>query len=149
MAYIAYCGDDCESCPRYTATKSNDVRELEEAAILWEKAGYHDRLVPPEEMICHGCLSLEQCFYDDIRECARGRGIRNCGECNEYPCDRISGVFEKSSSYAAQCKEILSTDEYECLNQAFFSKKDRLDAIHRMYVSGAKQGKDVGAEKQE
>ena len=139
MAYIAYCGDDCESCPRYTATKSNDVRGLEAAAILWQKAGYHDRLITPEEMICHGCHSLEQCYYGELRECARGRGIRNCGECNEYPCDRINKVFDKTSSDAARCKDILSADEYECLYQAFFAKKDVLEAIHREYVSGAKQ----------
>jgi hypothetical protein len=139
MAYIAYCGDDCESCPRYMATKSNDVRGLEAAAILWQKAGYHDRLVPPEEMICHGCHSLEQCYYGELCECARGRGIGNCGECTEFPCDRINAVFDKTSSDAVRCKGILSTDEYECLYQAFFSKKDRLETIHSEYVSGAKQ----------
>lgn len=33
MAYLGCCGDDCECCPRYIATKSNDREKLKEAAI--------------------------------------------------------------------------------------------------------------------
>lgn len=140
MAYIGYCGDDCELCPRYIATKSNDVEKLKEAAILWEKAGFHNSIVTPEEMICNGCASLEHCHYNDIRECARGKEISNCGKCNEYPCEKIKDVFEKTSSYAKKCKEICDLTNYECLHQAFFSKKFRLDKIHSKYIQGATQG---------
>ena len=61
MAYIGYCGDDCEQCPRYIATKSSDRKKLKEAAVLWNKVGLRDDIAAPEEMVCHGCASLEAC----------------------------------------------------------------------------------------
>ena len=66
MANIGCCGDDCEQCPRYIATKSNDRGKLMEAAVLWHKAGLRENIAKPEEMICHGCASLEACHYNDI-----------------------------------------------------------------------------------
>jgi hypothetical protein len=140
MTLVGYCGDDCEWCPRYVATRDNDVEGLKRAALLWARVGMNESLVPAEEMICNGCASLEQCHYDDVRECARGRGISNCGRCDEYPCDRINQVFERTGSYARQCKEVCDAEDYACLHKAFFSKKDRLDAVHNRYMSGAGTG---------
>ena len=140
MAYIGYCGDDCELCPRYIATKSNDREKLKEAAILWKKVGLKDQIVTPEEMICNGCASLEKCHYNDIRECAEDKEIGNCGKCNEYPCVKINEVFEKTRSYAQQCKEMCGSNDYKRLYKAFFSKKERLDAIHMEYISGVNKG---------
>lgn len=33
MAYIGYCGDDCEQCPRYIATKRGERGKMKEAAV--------------------------------------------------------------------------------------------------------------------
>jgi hypothetical protein len=140
MAYIGYCGDDCEQCPRYIATKSNDRDKLKEAAILWKKVGLNDQIVTPEKMICNGCASLEKCHYNDIRKCVKDKEISNCGKCKVYPCDKINAVFEKTISYAQQCKKTCSLNDYECLNKAFFLKKDRLDAIHLEYVTNVIKG---------
>ncbi len=139
MAYIGYCGDDCELCPRYIATKSNDVEKLKEAAILWEKVGLHDCIFPPEKMICNGCTSLEQCHYQNIRECAMDKEISSCGECPGYPCDQINAVFDKTNFYAKQWKEKCDSKDYQCLHNAFFFKKERLDAIHNEYRLNAKR----------
>jgi len=138
VPYIGFCGDDCELCPRFIATKSNDREKLKEAAILWEKVGLNDQIATPEEMICNGCASLEKCHYNDIRECAKDKEISNCGKCNDYPCDKINGVFEKTRSYDQQCKEACTSNDYECLKKAFFLKKDKLDAIHLEYITDDK-----------
>ena len=138
MTYIGYCGDDCELCPRYIATKRNDVEKLKQTAILWKKVGLTDHLVSPEEMICNGCASLESCHYNNIRECNRDKEISNCGKCREYPCDKINQVFDTTSSYARQCKEKCDAKDYQCLHHAFFSKKERLDAIHVKYIKDSK-----------
>jgi hypothetical protein len=83
MAETGYCGDDCELCPRYIATKSKNREKLKEAAILWKKVGLKDHTATPEEMICSGCASLETCHYNDICECARDKDIDNCGKGND------------------------------------------------------------------
>ncbi len=137
MAYIGYCGDNCELCPRYIATSIYDVEKLKEAAILWKKAGLRDSIASPEEMVCNGCASLERCHYNEIRECARSKGVDNCGRCDVYPCDMINEVFERTGAYAKLCRETCDLKDYESLRNAFFSKKERLDAIHAEYIADA------------
>ena len=144
MAYIGYCGDDCEQCPRYIATKSNDREKLKEAAVLWRKVGLRENIAKPEEMICHGCASLETCHYNDIRECGKAKQIDNCGKCMEYPCNKINAVFEKTGFYAQQCKEACAASDYERLNKAFFLKKERLDAVHLKHTSVDKKTAVMG-----
>jgi hypothetical protein len=106
MGNIGYCGDDCESCPRYIATKDNDFVKLQAVAVLWKNIGLYDDLVSPKKMVCDGCESIETCHYNDIRECARGAKISNCGQCDDYPCDRIKMVFDRTCTYARQWREM-------------------------------------------
>jgi hypothetical protein len=139
MAYIGYCGDNCELCPRYIATKSKDVEQLKEAAILWAKVGLHDGVFHPKKMVCNGCASFEHCVSNNIRECARDKGISSCGKCTEYPCDQINAIFDKTDFFAKQCKEKCDPIDYQWLHSVFFSKKERLDAIHQECIEDAKR----------
>ncbi len=141
MAEIGYCGDNCECCPRYIATKSGDRGKLKAVAVLWKKVGLTDTIAPAKEMVCHGCALLETCHYNDIRLCARNRDIGNCGQCSEYACDKIKAVFQKTASYARQCEKNCGASDYERLNDAFFQKKRRLDAIHLSCSSDVKKGR--------
>jgi len=34
---LACCGDDCDSCLRYLATKSANMERLERVALMWKK----------------------------------------------------------------------------------------------------------------
>ncbi len=131
MLELAYCGDDCNLCPRYIATQSNSVEKLKEVAVLWEKVGWRQNNVPPEEMVCYGCVTVKKCIYDDIRKCAKEKGIANCGFCPDYPCGKIETVFSQTETYAKLCKKICSKEEYECLRKAFFSKKQKLDKVNK------------------
>jgi hypothetical protein len=137
MALIGYCGDDCKQCPRHIATQNSDQEGLEAAAILWHKVGLRDHIANPEEMICHGCAELDTCHYSDIRECAQEKKIENCGQCNQYPCEKISTVFDKTRLYAQNCRQACDSGDYEVLKRAFFDKKKRLDAIHQEATSKA------------
>jgi len=137
MLKLAFCGDDCNACPRYIATQSSNVERLKEVAEMWKRAGWRDTIVPPEEMLCHGCASVKWCRYDDIRKCAQEKGIDNCGQCGNYPCAEIEEVFEQTKSYAKDSKARCSKkkEDYECLHRAFFSKKQNLDRVHGEYLS--------------
>jgi len=132
MALIGFCGDNCGLCPRYIATKSGDIHRLEKERDLWVKVGWRDKDTSPEEVACSGCTSVISCRYDNVRICAKNKGITNCGECIDYPCQEIIKVFKKTGSYERKCKEVCSPGEYERLYKAFFLKKQTLDAIrHR------------------
>lgn len=130
MTLIGFCGDNCGLCPRYIATKSGDIHNLEKVWDLWVRVGWRDKDTSPEEVACSGCTSVISCRYDNVRICAKNKGITNCGECIDYPCQEIIKVFEKTESYERKCKEVCSPSEYERLYKAFFLKKQTLDAIH-------------------
>ena len=144
MLELAFCGDNCNVCPRYSATRSGDEEQLTQVTALWKKAGWRDEVVSSEEMACYGCAAVQWCRYDDVRKCAQAKGISNCGKCDNYPCEKITKVFKQTEDYAKQCKKNCSKEEYECLHKAFFSKKNRLDNVHAEYLSQT-SGCDVDA----
>ena len=138
MLKLAFCGDDCNVCPRYVATQSGSEEQLKKAAALWRRAGWRETILEPEEMVCYGCASVKWCRYDDIRKCAQGKGIDNCGKCKDYPCKKIEKVFEQTKIYAQLCKENCSKEDYECFQKAFFSKMEKLDRVHKKCLSQRK-----------
>jgi len=130
MTLVGFCGDNCTLCPRYIATKSGDIHHLEKVRDLWVKVGWRDKDTSPEEIICNGCTSVKSCGYDNVRISAKNKGIANCGECNDYPCQEIIKVFETTKSYERKSKGVCSPSEFQRLHKAFFLKKKTLDAIH-------------------
>ena len=130
MLKIAYCGDDCNYCPRYLATQSGDEKRLKEVASIWQMIGWRDAAEPPEKLTCYGCASLEICELG-IRECVIEKGLDSCGKCTDYPCEKLLKIFENNKKEANICKGIFSKEDYYLFHKAFFSKKARLDKIHR------------------
>ncbi|MHC4264710.1 MAG: DUF3795 domain-containing protein [Planctomycetota bacterium] len=131
MENIGVCGNDCSLCPRYVATKSRNVKRLKELSKLWKMVGWRENVERPEEMLCHGCTSVEWCRYKTVRNCAQAREIDNCGQCDYYPCDKSEKVFDQTKLYAEFCLEKLSKEDYVCFEKAFFSKKENLDKIQQ------------------
>lgn len=129
MKDIAFCGNDCAMCPRYTATQSGDVLKLNEIAILWHQLGWRDTIMSAEEIMCYGCSSSNFCRYR-IQKCASENKVNNCGKCNDYPCILTLKMFEQTQLYAENVKKKCSDEEYQCLMTAFFSKKANLDNAH-------------------
>jgi len=130
MPQIGYCGDDCNLCPRYLATQSGDKERLKEIAAIWRMIGWRQTDEPPEKFLCHGCATVKTCGLG-IKDCAAEKGIDSCGKCAVYPCDKLNRIFESNKLEAVSCRQILSSDDYNLFMKAFFTKKERLDAIHR------------------
>jgi hypothetical protein len=89
MKKLAFCGLDCNACPAYIATQSEERAGLERVAELWrEQFGVQD--LTADSIICDGCTSgartAAYCLVCRIRACATGREVENCGHCKEYPC---------------------------------------------------------------
>ena len=131
MTEIGYCGDDCSSCPRYMATVSNDITKFKDAAMMWKRVGWRGTVLDTNEIKCGGCKTVQWCRYNDIRECAIARHLNNCGECYEYPCNKLDNVFKKTASYAKDCEAIFSKGDFAILSKAFFTKKNNLNLINK------------------
>jgi hypothetical protein len=103
---IAYCGLVCTGCPAYTATQANDAAAIEQIAREWAEA--YGVPVTAEDVWCDGCLSdgprlCAHCGECEVRACATGRGVVNCGHCDDYGCDIIAGFLAN----APQAKTVL------------------------------------------
>ena len=120
---IAACGNDCSVCPRHLP-KTDE--ELHKTAELWYKIGYRDKVVTIDEIKCEGCKPDNWCRYQII-QCVSDRKILNCGQCELYPCERITEAFKTTTLFEPNCKKSCTTKEYEIIKKAFFEKKDNLD----------------------
>ena len=119
---ITLCGDNCLVCPRYLAKTEE---ELKHAADVWYQMGWRDTVANVEEMKCEGCSSHKQCTYHLV-ECIREHGIEKCNQCDEFPCEKINSMLERSKVYEEKCRKLCSTEDYDALRKAFFNKEENL-----------------------
>lgn len=133
---IAACGNDCASCPRYTAHPFEKTEEeLNRTAELWRDIGYRDRIMDPSEMACRGCSPGNWCRYGII-SCSTAKGISSCAECPDYPCDKLLECFTVTASFEPACRQACTDEEYETIKRAFFDKKANLDSIRQDHKKG-------------
>ena len=83
---IAYCGIDCAGCDAYIATKNNDQALREKVASEWKQQHSFD--FTPEMINCTSCrgngVKVGYCSQCEIRKCASGKELVNCGACAEF-----------------------------------------------------------------
>ena len=126
MSIIAACGNDCSVCPRYNAPGYEKTPEqLHQTAILWQKIGYRDHVVPNEEISCSGCKPENLCRYG-IAKCCSEKSVANCGDCSDYPCERFRECLKVTASFEPACRMACSDEEYRILSKAFFEKEQNL-----------------------
>ena len=128
---IASCGNDCSSCPRYTAHPyEKSPEDLHETAVLWMKIGYRDHVVSESEIACKGCSTDNWCRYKVIG-CCESRRISTCAQCDEYPCKNMKECFKVTASFIPKCREVCTYEEFEQLKKAFFEKEKNLESIRK------------------
>jgi len=130
MLKIGCCGDDCNICPRFTATRNGDEKLLKEVAALWKTVGWREGKESPKQLTCNGCASISHCDLG-IKDCVLEKHIENCGQCPQYPCARLLDIFRNNEKEAEICRARFSARDYQIFNEAFFSKKERLDKINK------------------
>ena len=107
---VGFCGIVCFDCPVFKATGNNDDEERKRVAELFTKQ--YGRECKPEDINCNGCVSDSErifsfCRVCKIRECGRGKRVKNCAYCSEYPCERLSQLFSEYS----KAKETLDMEQ--------------------------------------
>lgn len=94
---IAACGLVCSDCDAYKATQANDAEWLARVAKEWTELFNSE--IKPEGIWCDGCMTdsarkCGHCAECEIRACVVERGIANCAGCEEYACEKLSGLFK-------------------------------------------------------
>jgi hypothetical protein len=97
---IAYCGLDCEGCKIYLAARETDKqvkKKIIEEIIDLCKTNYSVDFEFEDITDCDGCRSngrvFKSCLNCEVRSCAIEKGFDNCAFCDEYVCDKLSGIF--------------------------------------------------------
>ncbi len=93
---IAVCGITCNECPAFLATQADDTELRTKTAEEWSKMYGAD--IKPEHINCDGCnvegKKIQHCSECEIRACGMEKGLMNCSQCAEYPCDKLNGFFK-------------------------------------------------------
>ncbi len=90
---ISYCGLICSECPAYIATLNDDNNARKKVAENWSKMFHAE--IKPKDINCSGCLHdgeiiFNYCKVCEIRKCGKGKKVKNCGFCDEYPCEKLT-----------------------------------------------------------
>ncbi len=108
---VAFCGLFCESCGVYIATKNNDEKELERIAKMMKTT--------KEEILCKGCRSdvlSPHCRNCEYKKCAKEKGLLNCEECTDFPCNQLRD-FQKQMPHRAELFESATFRKEKGINQ--------------------------------
>ncbi len=109
---ISYCGLVCTTCPVFVATQNNDAAKRKEIAALLVRK--YQRILKPENINCDGCRPeigrhLEGYGNCAIRKCGQAKGVKNCGYCKEYVCEKLAAFPE----FSVSCRETLDKVKQE------------------------------------
>ena len=106
---ISYCGLICTDCPAYLATQNDDNDLRTKTAEEWSKMYQAD--IKPDMIVCDGCVTdgkkFHHCTKCEMRACGMARQVKNCGHCDEYPCEKITAFF----AFVPDAKKVLDAEK--------------------------------------
>jgi hypothetical protein len=96
----APCGLDCFNCDFFLARENADAKSRVEK--LADKFG-----LPAERMLCKGCrnhdgqIPIQKLAFGETHrcaayECSKSKGVRFCGDCEEFPCDNLHPYADRA-----------------------------------------------------
>ena len=97
----APCGLDCFNCHFFLARK-------DEEAMGTVKQLSEEFNIPVDIMLCNGCrnhngkIPLQMHIFGEAHrcaayECSNDKGVKFCGDCEEFPCDNLHPYADKAS----------------------------------------------------
>jgi hypothetical protein len=96
---LTRCGYRCDLCLAYKENVEKEDRRAE-LSDGWQKCfGFR---IPADKIYCEGCMTGGNPKLIDsecpVRACVIKKGLNNCSECSEYPCETFNKrvvVYEK------------------------------------------------------
>lgn len=98
----APCGLDCFNCTFYLA---HDNSEAMNQLDQWSE----ELNIPVKTMLCNGCrnhngrIPLQKHLFGETHECAayecvQVKGLKFCGDCEDFPCDNLHPYADKADT---------------------------------------------------
>jgi hypothetical protein len=96
----APCGLDCFNCDLFLAHENAE-------AMARVKTMSETNKIPVEKLLCNGCRSQNgripviQAFMGEEHrcaayECSQGKGLKFCGDCDDFPCDNLHPYADRA-----------------------------------------------------
>jgi hypothetical protein len=101
---IAFCGICCSDCPAYRATLSDDENLRREVAEKWSSAEFP---ICEKDVVCYGCAETDKEVMPfvsscKVRSCAMAKGVDTCAHCDEYSCDILEYMWDRTGDERAK-----------------------------------------------
>ena len=93
---IATCGLVCTNCPAYLATRDKNTESMKRIAQQW--SAEYGKELRVDDCWCNGCRSesgpwMSHCAECGIRACGVEKNLNHCGDCADYPCEKLTEFF--------------------------------------------------------
>ena len=96
---LTRCGYRCDLCLAYRPNIEANPASQQILSDGWQR--YFGFRIPAGAIMCDGCMAENPRLIDKtcpVRPCVIDKGIANCSECRDYPCEKLSSrlvVYEQ------------------------------------------------------
>jgi Protein of unknown function (DUF3795) len=126
---LTRCGYRCDLCLAYRPNVEKNPANQQKLSDGWFK--YFGFRLPPESIICDGCLAENPKLIDKacpVRPCVIERGLENCAQCQDYVCDKLVERLVVREDIQQKAVGPIPEDDYQCFIRPYENKL-RLEAI--------------------
>ena len=126
---LTRCGYRCDLCLAYRPNVEKNPANQQKLSDGWFK--YFGFRIPPESIICDGCLAENPKLIDKacpVRPCVIERGLENCAQCEDYACDKLAQRLVVREDIQQKAGGPITEDDYQCFIRPYENKL-RLEAI--------------------
>ncbi len=104
--HIGSCGNRCDQCLLRATNGGIENR------VLFTNECYKIYFSPDEAKEDYSNVNCTGCYAGCVvKDCAKGKGHDLCVQCEDYPCEKVSGVF----TYPGKCNVGLTTKQLDLL----------------------------------
>jgi hypothetical protein len=133
---LTRCGYRCDLCLAYEPNVKQNPANQQKLSDGWHR--YFGFRIPPEEIICDGCMSENPTLIDTgcpVRPCVIEKDLDNCSQCEEYACDKLEERTVRYEEIKIQHPDGIPEDDYLCFIRPY-ENTIRLDLLRTIYEDG-------------
>ena len=109
---LTRCGYRCDLCLAYRPNVESNPSQQQILSDGWFKYfGFH---IPPEEIICDGCMEENPRLIDrecPVRPCVIERGLDNCAYCVDFGCEKLNQRVVTYEGVVERIDEAISVED--------------------------------------
>ena len=126
---LTRCGYRCDLCLAYRPNLESNPDNRQILSDGWFT--YFGFRIPPEEILCDGCLAEDARLVDTacpVRPCVIERGLPNCAACGQYICAKLEERMVSWEEVRQRMRAEIPEEDYQRFILPY-ENKPRLEEI--------------------